>query len=100
MALLQVQTMAAAKNNLRPESKCLLAVFMVLTLSRSKILRWPPADGSEGPPVLLPVRMLPGVFLAGFSGVRSEAAPDLQGSEIGCRTGEAIGHIVQNHATI
>jgi hypothetical protein len=38
MALLQVQTMAAAKNNLRPERKCLLAVFMVLTLSPSLVL--------------------------------------------------------------
>ena len=26
--------------------------------------------------------------------------PDLEGAEIGCRTGEAVGHIVQNHATI
>ena len=26
--------------------------------------------------------------------------PDLQGAEIGRRTGEAVGHIVQNHATI
>ena len=31
VALLEVQTMAAAKNNLRPERKCLLELFMILT---------------------------------------------------------------------
>jgi hypothetical protein len=31
VALLEVQTMVAAKNNLRPERKCLLELFMVNT---------------------------------------------------------------------
>jgi hypothetical protein len=35
VALLEVETMAAAKNNLRLERKCLLELFMVLTVSPS-----------------------------------------------------------------